>query len=79
MSFPNTTNCAPAPAASGNPPTAIDQELLDEGEEFLRMAETFVRQIRAGDAQRALERGIILEGRLAAMNRMVYHAAQTHS
>jgi hypothetical protein len=43
------------------------------------MAEGFVRQIRAGDAQRALERGVILEGRLAPVNRMLYHAANTHS
>lgn len=79
MKTKNTPNCASAPAASGNPPTMIDQEVLDEGEEFLRMAETFVRQIRAGDAQRALERGVILEGRLAPLNRMLYHAANTHS
>jgi len=43
------------------------------------MAEGFVRQIRAGDAQRALERGVILEGRLAPLIRMLYHAANTHS
>jgi hypothetical protein len=55
------------------------EEVLDDGEEFLRKAETFVRQIRAGDAQRALERGVILEGRLAPVNRMLYHAANTHS
>jgi hypothetical protein len=66
-------------AVSGNPPTMKHEEVLDDGEEFLRKAETFVRQIRAGDAQRALERGVILEGRLAPLIRMLYHAANTHS